>query len=70
MNINMRDYPVVFLSYDEPNCEENWARVQRLIPSAIRVHGVKGSDRAHKRCAEVVGLVERFWTIDGDNWLL
>ena len=70
MNINMRDYPVVFLSYDEPNCEENWARVQRLLPDAVRVHGVKGSDRAHKRCAAEAGSASRFWTIDGDNWLL
>lgn len=70
MNINLRDYPVVFLSYDEPNCEQNWSRLQRLIPHAIRVHGIKGSDRAHKTCAAEVGNVARFWTIDGDNWLL
>lgn len=70
MNVNMRDYPVVFLSYDEPNADQNWQRVQQIFPDSLRVHGVKGSDRAHKQCAAQVGTAERFWTIDGDNWLL
>ena len=70
MKINLRDFPVVFLSYDEPNCEENWQRLQQLIPTALRVHGVKGSDAAHKACALEAGSADRFWTVDGDNWLL
>lgn len=70
MEINLKDWPVIFLSYDEPNAEQNWQRVQTMIPTAQRVHGVKGSDRAHKACAELAGSSDRFWTIDGDNWLL
>lgn len=70
MIINLHDFPVIFLSYDEPNCEDNWQRVQDIIPHARRVHGIKGSDRAHKQCAIEAEDAERFWTIDGDNWLL
>jgi hypothetical protein len=70
MKITLRSWPVVFLSYDEPNRDQNWARVQELLPDSLRVHGVKGSDRAHKACALEAGDCDRFWTIDGDNWLL
>ena len=64
-----RDIDAFYISYDEPNCEDNWARVLDMLPQAKRTHGVKGFDAAHKACAEA-SQTERFLTIDGDNWLL
>ena len=47
------DFDIVFLSFDEPNADENFEDLLRKIPWAKRVHGVKGSDTAHKACAEI-----------------
>jgi len=57
---------IVFLSYDEPNADMHYADLCNKIPWAKRVHGVKGSDAAHKRAAEVS---ETDWiiTVDADN---
>ena len=61
-----KDLDFIFISYDEPNAEENWATLKNLIPWAKRVHGVKGSDNAHKEAAK---LSDGPWFvgIDGDN---
>jgi hypothetical protein len=71
MLFNTNDYPTVFLSYDEPNCEDNYNHLSKLSPKQVfRVHGVKGSDRAHKL---VANLVKDFATnviiVDGDNFV-
>jgi hypothetical protein len=60
------DYDIIYLSYDEPNAEENYADLCKKIPWAKRVHGVKGSDAAHKACAKL-SETDRFITVDGDN---
>ena len=60
------DYDIVYLSYDEPNAEQNYADLCKKIPWAKRVHGVEGSDAAHKACAKI-SETDRFVTIDGDN---
>lgn len=60
------EYDVIYLSYDEPNAEKNYSDLCKKIPWAKRVHGVKGSDAAHKACAEL-SETDRFITIDGDN---
>jgi hypothetical protein len=60
------DYDIIYLSYDEPNAEKNFADLCAKVPWAKRVHGVKGSDAAHKACAEL-SETDRFITIDGDN---
>jgi hypothetical protein len=60
------DYDIIYLSYDEPNAEENYADLCSKVPWAKRVHGVEGSDAAHKACAEL-SETDRFITIDGDN---
>ena len=60
------DYDVIFLSYDEPNAEKNYADLCKKIPWAKRVHGVEGSDSAHKACANL-SETDRFVTVDGDN---
>jgi len=60
------DFDIIYLSYDEPNAEENYADLLTKVPWAKRVHGVEGSDAAHKACAEISDTY-RFVTVDGDN---
>ena len=60
------DYDIIYLSYDEPNAEKNYADLLTKVPWAKRVHGVEGSDAAHKACAEL-SETPRFITVDGDN---
>jgi|SRR5210317_243197 hypothetical protein len=60
------DYDIIYLSYDEPNAEKNYADLCSKVPWAKRVHGVKGSDEAHKACARL-SETDRFITVDGDN---
>jgi hypothetical protein len=64
--IVVSDLPVVFLSYDEPNADDNYQWLLRSRPDAQRVSGVRGSDAAHKACA---ALVESQWLciVDGDT---
>jgi hypothetical protein len=49
--IDIADLDCIYLSYDEPNKEENWAKIKHMVPWAQRVDGVKGSDAAHKVAA-------------------
>jgi hypothetical protein len=60
------DYDIIYLSYDEPNAEKNYADLCSKVPWAKRIHGVKGSDAAHKACAEI-SETDHFITVDGDN---
>jgi len=60
------DYDIIYLSYDEPNAEKNYADLLSKVPWAKRVHGVEGSDAAHKACAKL-SETDRFITVDGDN---
>ena len=66
MKIDIADLDVVYLSYDEPQKEEFWIKIQNMIPWAVRVDGVKGSDAAHKAAADA-SSTDRFILIDGDN---
>lgn len=63
---NILECDIIYLSYDEPNAEKNFADLCSKVPWAKRVHGVKGSDAAHKVCAKL-SETDRFITIDGDN---
>ena len=63
---SLNELDVIFISYDEDNCEENWYDLQQKVPWAKRIHGVKGSDAAHKAAAEL-SETERFISIDADN---
>lgn len=60
------DTDIIYLSYDEPNAEQNYADLCKKVPWAKRVHGVKGSDSAHKAAARL-SESDRFITVDGDN---
>jgi hypothetical protein len=64
--MNPNAYDVVFLSYDEPNADENYEHLLKIKPKAKRIHGVKGSDAAHKAVAEIV-KTDRVLIVDGDN---
>ena len=57
---------IVFLSYDEPNADKHYADLCNKLPWAKRVHGVKGSDAAHKAAA---AKSDTDWviTVDADN---
>lgn len=66
MKIKIAEQDIIYLSYDEPNAEKNYADLCSKIPWAKRVHGVKGSDAAHKACANL-SETEYFITVDGDN---
>jgi hypothetical protein len=64
--VDVADFDVIYLSFDEPQKEEFWAKIKNMIPWARRVDGVKGSDAAHKAAADASDT-ERFILIDGDN---
>jgi hypothetical protein len=64
--IDIADLDCIYLSYDEPEKEEFWVKIKNMVPWAVRVDGVKGSDAAHKAAA-AVSTTERFVLIDGDN---
>tara|TARA_B100000676_G_scaffold313033_1_gene390834 strand:+ start:692 stop:1585 length:894 start_codon:yes stop_codon:yes gene_type:complete len=66
MKINIAEQDIIFLSYDEPNCEKNYVDLVSKCPWAKRVHGVEGSDAAHKACADL-SETKHFVTVDGDT---
>ena len=66
MSFKIADIDFIFLSFDEPNGEKNFANLKKKVPWAKRVHGVYGFDAAHKACAEASDT-ERFITVDGDT---
>ena len=66
MKVKIAELDIIYLSYDEPNAEKNYADLLTKVPWAKRVHGVEGSDAAHKACAKL-SETDRFVTVDGDN---
>ena len=60
------DLDFVYISYKEPNKEENWADLKNKVPWAKRVDGVVGFDNAHKAAADVAET-DFFISVDGDN---
>jgi len=64
--IRIADLDFVYISYTEPNKEENWADLKNKVPWAKRVDGVKGFDSAHKAAAEIADT-DFFISVDGDN---
>ena len=64
--VRVSDLDFVYISYHEPNKEENWADLKNKVPWAKRVDGVKGFDSAHKAAAEKAET-DFFISVDGDN---
>jgi len=58
-------FDIVFISYNEPNAEQNFEKLKSRFPRAIRVHGVKGIHNAHIEAAKKVDT-DMFWVVDGD----
>ena len=64
--IPITEYDIVFISYDEPNADDNWQDLLEKCPWAKRSHGVYGSDAAHKAAA-ALSDTPRLITVDADN---
>lgn len=64
--VRISDLDFVYISFREPNKEQNWADLKNKVPWAKRVDGVKGFDNAHKAAAEVAET-QFFISVDGDN---
>ena len=62
----LHDIDTIFISYDEPNADKNYSELVKILPWAKRIHGVKGSDAAHKAAANL-SETDRFVTVDADN---
>jgi len=59
-------YDLFFVSYEEPNADDNWKTLKDRFPHAKRVHGIKGIGNAHRFCA-INAFTSMFWTVDGDT---
>ena len=66
MLIPITEYDLVFISYDEPNADENYQDLLEKCPWVKRSHGVWGSDAAHKAAA-ALSETDNFVTVDADN---
>ena len=60
------DLDFVYISFKEPNKEQNWADLKNKVPWAKRVDGVVGFDNAHKAAANIAET-DFFISVDGDN---
>ena len=58
-------YDIIFISYNEPNADENFDKLIEQFPRAKRVHGVKGIHQAHIAAAKLA-TTPMFWVVDGD----
>lgn len=56
---------IVFISFMEPNAEDNWQRLHSRFPRAMRLHGIVGLHRAHIVASHMV-RTEMFYVVDGD----
>ena len=61
-------FDIIFISYQEPNAEENWQNLKSRFPYPFtkRVHGVKGIHNAHIAAAKKA-KTKMFWVVDGDS---
>jgi hypothetical protein len=58
-------YDIIFISYNEPNADENFAKLKARFPYAQRINGVKGIHQAHIAAAKKA-FTKMFWVVDGD----
>jgi len=58
-------YDIIFISYNEPNADKNYAKLKARFPRAQRVHGVTGIHQAHITAAKK-SFTKMFWVVDGD----
>ena len=62
-----KPYDIVFISYQEPNADENFENLKTRFPDRVihRVHGVKGIHQAHIEAAKACDT-PMFYIVDGD----
>ena len=65
----LRPYDIVFISYNEPDADENYEKLLERFPRAKRVHGIKGIHQAHIEAAKLCDT-EMVWIVDGDAHIL
>lgn len=59
------NFDIVFISYHEPNADENWNRLKTRFPRSKRIDKITGIHQAHIAAAKLVAS-EMFWAVDGD----
>ncbi len=60
-----RPFDIIFISYQEPNADENYYKLLDRFPRAKRIHGVKGIHQAHIEAAKL-STTDMFWVVDAD----
>lgn len=60
---------VIFVSFDEPNADVHFERLKSFVPSAKRLHGVRGIYAAYQAVAELA-TTPHFYMVDADSWIL
>src|SRR5579864_4552845 len=60
---------VVFLSYEEPDADANFARLLEFAPHAKRVHHIEGIFNAYQAML-ALATTPYFFIVDGDSWIL
>jgi hypothetical protein len=60
---------VIFISFEEPDADANFARLLKFAPHARRVHHVAGIFNAYRAALALVST-PYFFVVDGDNWIL
>lgn len=61
----LEKYDIVFISYNEPNADDNFINLKNRFPLVKRIHGVKGIHQAHIAAAKLAET-EMFYVVDGD----
>jgi len=62
-------FDIIFISYNEPQAEENFQRLKERFPLVKHVRGVKGIHQAHIEAARR-SFFEMFWVVDADAQVL
>lgn len=60
-----KSFDIVFISYNEPNADENYQNLLKNFPHAKRVDGVTGIHQAHIAAAKLA-TTGMFWVVDAD----
>lgn len=62
-------YDIVFISYGEPNAEENFKKLTERFPYALRIKDIRGIHHAHIAAAKK-SFTKMFWVVDADAEIL
>lgn len=62
-------YDIIFISYQESNCDLNWKKLSSKFVTAKRISNIKGIHQAHIKAA-TISFTKMFWVVDGDAEIL